>query len=169
MSKEGSSVNTLRLLAEDLHSSQGFNEYSVAMSKAADTLDRHQLGIRALENEVRKSHATIGAQSETIAGLRAEVASLKREYENAYEIVNRLREAEARAVQLVTEGEKWGRAQALQGAYQLGFRRCVEWTGDRDDLLSDIGSPAYLKDMANDLMLDAAPQAPQGSEINGPL
>ena len=38
----------------------------------------------------------------------------------------------------------------LQQAYRLGFMRAAQWA-NRDDLKSDVGSPAYLKDMAEDL------------------
>lgn len=44
--------------------------------------------------------------------------------------------------------------QAISEAYDSGFRRCTEWAR-RDDLLCDVGSPAYLKDKAFDLRFDA--------------
>lgn len=39
---------------------------------------------------------------------------------------------------------------AIKQAYELGWRRSAEWS-KRDDLLSDIGSPAYKRDRAEDL------------------
>lgn len=39
---------------------------------------------------------------------------------------------------------------AIEQAYELGWRRSAEWS-KRDDLLSDIGSPAYKRDRAEDL------------------
>ncbi len=41
-------------------------------------------------------------------------------------------------------------AQARQDAYRAGWVTAAGWA-QRNDLLSDIGSPAYLKDMANAL------------------
>lgn len=39
---------------------------------------------------------------------------------------------------------------AMQAVYAKGWRRAAEWA-NRDDLHVDVGSPAYLKDMAKDL------------------
>lgn len=39
---------------------------------------------------------------------------------------------------------------AIEQAYELGWRRSAEWS-KRDDLLSDIGSPAYKRDRDEDL------------------
>ena len=50
----------------------------------------------------------------------------------------------------------------LQAAFAAGFNRAAEWA-DRNDLHADVGSPAYLRDMAADLLefADAAIGAPQ--------
>lgn len=46
-----------------------------------------------------------------------------------------------------------------EAAYEAGWRNCVAWTnGERDDLLTDIGSPAYLKDRDAALAQPAAAQ-----------
>ena len=41
-------------------------------------------------------------------------------------------------------------AMTLEQAYELGWRRSAEWS-KRDDLLSDIDSPAYKRDRDEDL------------------
>lgn len=45
---------------------------------------------------------------------------------------------------------------ALERAHELGFLRCAGWA-QRDDLLSDVTSPAYRKDRAHDLATIATP------------
>lgn len=51
----------------------------------------------------------------------------------------------------------------LQAAYRLGWHRAAKWA-NRDDLHSDVGSPAYLKDMAADLSPIASPTQEAVSE-----
>lgn len=51
----------------------------------------------------------------------------------------------------------------LQAAFRAGWRTAANWM-NRDDLLADIGSPAYLKDMADAL----APMLNAQAEVCGP-
>ena len=48
--------------------------------------------------------------------------------------------------------------QALQDAYRAGWEVASQWA-ERDDLMADIGSPAYLKEMAAALSQIQAPPA----------
>lgn len=73
-----------------------------------------------------------------------EIAEENKLYGGEVDIVKFTREIEKEIAQSVVSLD------VIRQSYKLGFLRAAAWA-DRDDLFSDLGSPAYIRDMESDL------------------